>query len=354
MTGILDLQSDLAREIVQETNVVTSPQEVKAFVHTGPVNPDAYEAYLKARYFQRQWTEEALGTAITYYQRAIEIDSTFADAFAGLGGTFSLTAIQCYQPLNEMFPRANKALIKALELDENSYRAHAELGMLMLLDWNWSAAEHEYRRVLELNPNFAEASLSYGIYLIVLGRSDEAVGVTKRALERDPLVPTSNLALGWVLYYARRFDEAIVQLKKTVEMAPNLGWPNMQLSWNYAQKHMFPEAVAECQRALKLCPEDQIVVAGCGYAYGLAGARAEALKCVTTLMRLSKRTYIDPYNFAWIYGGLGDNERALEWLERGYKEHSVSMYAVRSEIWRDELRSDPRFQNLLRRMNFPQ
>ncbi len=234
---------------------------------------------------------------------ASELGMLNAESYAGVGGTYSFTAIQCSQPLSDLFPRAKNAFLKALELDESSVRAHAELGMLMLLDWNWSAAENEYQRALSLNPNHAAALFSYGIYLIIMGRYDEAVSVTKRALEQDPFIPTRNLQLGWVLYYARRNDESIVQLKKTLEMAPNLGWPNMQLAWNFGQKRMYPEAIAECRRAIELCPEDQVVLAGCEFVYGLAGKRAEALKCLAN--------------------------------------------------WRDDLRSDPRFQNLLRRMNFP-
>jgi tetratricopeptide (TPR) repeat protein len=222
----------------------------------------------------------------------------------------------------------------------------------MLQDWNWSAAESEYKRALSLGPN-SGVHTGYGVFLMSIGRYDEAVSETKRALEMDPLTSGANLQLGWILYYARRHDESIAQLKKTLELEPNLGAANMELAWNYAQKQMYPQAAAECKRALELNPQEQVTLAGCGFVYGISGNRAEALRCLEALRRLSKRGYIDPYNMAWLLDGLGDNNATMEWLERAYREHSASMYALNAETWTDKLRADRRFKNLLRRMNFP-
>jgi len=185
-----------------------------------------------------------------------------------------------------------------------------------------------------------------------LGRSDEAVKETRNALELDPLTTSSNLQLGWVLYYARRYDESIAQLKETLELTPDYGSAYMELAWNYAQKRMYPEAVAECQRAVSLASE-QFVLASCGDVYGLAGRRQDALALLDRLKKMSGQRYVDPYNVAWLYDGLGDNNRTMEWLERAYRERSASLYGLKIEIWSDRLRTDPRFQDLLRRMNFP-
>ncbi len=194
----------------------------------------------------------------------------------------------------------------------------------------------------------------YGVYLIALGRRDEALRETRRALALDPLTPTTSLQLGWVLYYARMHDESIDQLKKTLELDPNLYYAHMELGWNYAQKRMFPEATSACDRAISLAPEDKVTLATCGFVYGLAGRRAEALKHLEILKALSAKGYLDPYGMAGIYDSLDDNDLALEWLYRACREHSASIYLVRTEIWTERLRSDPGFQNLLRRMKFPQ
>jgi tetratricopeptide (TPR) repeat protein len=186
-----------------------------------------------------------------------------------------------------------------------------------------------------------------------MGRSDEAVTETRKALELDPLTPTTNLQLGWVLFYARRHNESIAQLRKTLELALDLGYANMELGWNYAQKRMYPEAVRECQRAVSLMPEEQVTLGSCGGVYGRAGRRKGALMLLHRLKKLSARGYMDPYNVAWLYDGLGDNDHTMDWLERAYRERSASLYGLRVELWSDRLLSDPRFQNLLHHMTFP-
>jgi eukaryotic-like serine/threonine-protein kinase len=351
--NVLALQSEIARLIVSDIRVSVTPQEVRALSRTRSVNPDAYEAYLKGRYFGRGWTEELLNKAIEYFQRSINLEPTYADAYAGLGSVFSQMAIMGIHAPNEMFPKSKNAVLKALEIDSTSASAHAQLAFLLLQDWNWSGSESEFVRALSLNPN-SGAHSGYAAYLLAVGRSGEAVSEAKRALELDPLATSTNLNLGWTLYYARRHDESIAQLKKTLELEPKLGWAYMELGWNYAQKRSYQEAVTACNRAIELLPNEQVTLAGCGFVYGLSGKRAEAMKCLGTLHQLSKRSYVDPYNIAWLYDGLDDNNPTLEWLERAYGEHSASMYALKVETWTDKLRADPRFKDLLRRMNFPQ
>ena len=353
-SSIIALQSEIAGAIVRETNVAVTTQELKALSRTRSVNPEAYEAYLRGRYFSRRSTEEGLKKALASFQRSIEIDSTFADAFAGLANAYTLLALFGIQAPTEAYPKARAAAGKASELDETSVAAHTVLATIMCqFDWKWSEAEDEYKRAISLSPR-GRAPFMYGFYLALMGRYDEAISETRRALEMDPVSPGTYFQLGFVLYYARRHDESIAQLRKALELDSTFGNAYMTLGLNYAQKRMYPEAVAACKRAIDLMPEEQFIFAGCGFVYALAGKRAEALKCLENLQRLSVRGHVDPYNMAWLYDGLGDNDQTLKWLQRAYNERSASMPALRTETWTDRLRSDPRFQDLLRRMNFPQ
>jgi serine/threonine-protein kinase len=190
-----------------------------------------------------------------------------------------------------------------------------------------------------------------------MGRSDEAVREARKALELDPLTPSTNVDLGWVLFFARRYDESIAQLKKVLELNPNFAWAYTELSWNYAQKRMYPEAVAACRKAAGLAPQDQEQLADWGLVYGLAGRRQEAYEILDQLRKTPG--YLDPYGMASVYGGIGDKDRAVEWLERAYRERSPSMWGLKMDVkmdewWTDALRSDPRFQALLHKMNFPE
>jgi tetratricopeptide (TPR) repeat protein len=244
--------------------------------------------------------------------------------------------------------------LKALELDDGLAEAHAALGQIKLgFDWDWSGAEQELKRAIVLNPNSSTAQVYYGLFLTAMGRWDEAVRETRRALELDPLTPSMNVQLGWALYYARRHDESIAQLKKALDLAPDFGYANMELGWNYAQKRMYPEAVMECQRAVSLMPEEQVTLGGCGAVYGLAGRRQDALLILDRLKKIAARSYLDPYNVALLYDSLGNTDRTMDWLERAYRDRSASLYCLRVEVFSDRLRSDLRFQDLLRRMNFP-
>jgi len=354
LRDILALQSEVARTVAQQIKVTLTRQEQTRLAATHPVNPGAHDAYLKGRYYLNKWTEEGFKKGIEHFQQAIDLDPTYAPAYAGLADCYSLVAGFGLRPPKDAFPLAKAAARKALELDETLAEAHAALGQIKFqFDWDWFGAEQELKRAVELNPSSSNAHLNYNVYLAVMGRSDESIAEARRALDLDPLTPTLSLQLGWILYYARRHDESIAQLRKTLQLAPNLVGANMELGWNYAEKRMYPEAVAECQKAIEQLPEEQVTLGSCGRVYGLAGKRSEALDLLAKLKRMSEQRYVDPYNIAWLCDGLKDNNLTMEWLERAYKEHSASLFGLKMEIFSDSLRSDPRFQDLLRRMNFP-
>jgi tetratricopeptide (TPR) repeat protein len=219
-------------------------------------------------------------------------------------------------------------------------------------DWDWSAAEQELKRAVMLKPNSSLAHRTYGLFLAAVGQSGEGIGESQRALELDPLSLEVCQNLEWCLYLARRNDESIAQINNTLVLAPDNAFAYAVLALNYAQKRMYPEAVAACQRTLHVFP-DQNLLGYCGGVYALAGKRQDALAVLNRLKNLPPGTPLDPYHVAVLYDGLGENDRTIEWLERGYQERSGYMCWVKSDLWSDRLRSDPRFLDLLRRMNFP-
>jgi len=352
LRDILALQSEVARAIASEIKAKVTPQEQTRLARARPVNPEAYQALLKATYFWRKFPEEEYKKSLGYIQQAIALDRTYAPAHAALAHYYLTEGGLSLRPVKEAAPLARAAALKALELDETLARAHHEMGAIKYqFDWDWAGAEPELKRAVMLSPNSSDSHNGYGMFLTFMGRTGEGVRELQTALELDPLVMARNGNLGWGLMYARRYDESIAQFKKTLELAPDVGYTNMHLAWNYALKRTYPEALAACRRAVSLMPYDQVVIGGCGMVYALAGRRQDAL---ALLDRLKKRPgCLDAYNVALLYDGLGDNGRTMEWLERAYRERSPQLFGLKIEIWSDNLRSDPRFQDLLRRMNFP-
>jgi serine/threonine protein kinase/tetratricopeptide (TPR) repeat protein len=353
MTDILALQSEVVQAIAGEIRAQVTPQESARFKTARRVDPEVYEVYLKGRFFVNKWTEEGLKKGIEYFQQAASLDPAYAPAYAGLADGYSTMAYWGFRRPQEALPLAKAAAVKALELDQTLAEAHAALGIIKFqFDWDWSGAEQELKRAIELSPSSSVAHSGYSTFLVIMGRSNDSVTEARRASELDPLTPTLSLQVGFALYYARRHDEAIAQLRKTLELDQNLTLANAQIGWNYAEKRMYPEALAECRKAIERQPEDQLILASCGRVYGLAGKRNDALDLLARLKRMSEQRRVDPYSIAWLCDGLKDNDLTIGWLERAYKERS-SVYFLKCEVFSDSLRSDPRFQDLLRRMNFP-
>jgi TolB-like protein/Tfp pilus assembly protein PilF len=355
MRGVLALQSEVARAIAREIRVVVTPEEETRLAAARPVNPEAHELYLRGRYHWTKRSEEGLSRAIQFFQQAIDIDPAYARAHAGLADVYVVQPMLGFAPPLEGFPRGRAAAIKALELDEHLAEAYATLGHIKsVYDRDWSGAEQDHKRALELNPNYATAHYWYGMLLSAWGRHEGAIAELEIAVKLDPLAPIISAMLGKVLYHARRYDEAAQQLRKTVDMHPDFYPAHLGLGWTYAQMGMHPEALAAVEKAkAEGLPEVYPEYGYVGWIYARAGRQDEAQRVLDRLRERSSVRYIDPGGIALIHIGLGQNEQAITWLERAY-EHRGSLVILRLKVHPvfDPLREDPRFQDLLRRMNF--
>lgn len=347
LRNVLALQSEVAQAIVREIRVKTTPQDKIRLATSRPINPEAYEAYLKARYFWSRWGS-GTGKAVDYFEKAIEKDPTYAPAYSGLAMCFASQLF--WKRPQEVYPKARAAFSKALELDDSLAEAHAALAYTKVLyDWDWPGAEREFRRALELNPNSADTDMPYSTFLTMMGRFDEGIAVARHGLTVDPLSLTMNAELGWAYTYARRYDDAIEQIRRTLELDPHFPFARWELGTAYIFTQRYDDALAELRQI------DPNATGGyLGYLYAVMGKRDEAAKDLARIEEKSKQRYVDPYEFAVVYAGLGDKDTALQWLERAYAERSAEMPNLKIEILFDSLRSEPRFQDLMRRMNFPQ
>jgi adenylate cyclase len=354
MVDILALYSEMVQAIAFEVRARITPQEGGRLKAVRPVAPDAYEAFLRGKFFLRKWTEDGVQKALIYFQKSADLEPDFAQAYAGLADAFLWSHLMNLLPWNEASQKAIAAARRALDLDEGLSEAHAVMSTAALWSWKWAEAELESRRAIALNPNSFDGHFTYGAFLTLMLHHEEAVREARRALALDPMTPTSSLNVGWTLYYAGRYDESIAQLRRTLEMAPENWGAHMELSWNYARKKMYPEAVAECRRALSLEQENPDLLGSCGRIFGLAGERVEAQECLERMQKWADQHHRDnPISKAWLYDGLGETDRSIECLERAYRDRSPGLAFLKMETYSDKLRSDPRFQDLMLRMNFP-
>jgi serine/threonine-protein kinase len=352
MRNILALQGDVSQTIAKEIDVRLAPEEKQRLANVRPINPEAYDLYLKGSYFLYKDNSEGFLKAIEHFQRAVDLDTTYAPAHAGLSVAYSTAGLYGVLPFKDAIPKAKVAAKRALELDETLADAHTALGVMNFYDRDWAGADREFKRALELAPNNMLAHSSYGMYLTNMGRFDEAIAVRRRALDLDPLSIPANDFLGWTLYYAGHYDESIRQYLKLIEIEPRNAYFYAWLSGSYLATHASGETVAACRKALELAPEDQFVLTWCGHHLALLGRRHEAVALLDRVHALSPKMPVDPYMLAGLYAGLGDKEHAIGLLERAFEERSPNMSGLALDF--PQLGSDPRFQDLLRRMNFPQ
>ncbi len=353
-SDIFALQGDLAKEITSMLRMRLTGEDEKQMMKSNTANPEAYHLYLQGRFWWNKRTERALNKGIEYFQQAIAKDPNYALAYAGLADSYNVLSDYGFVPPKEAFPRAKEAALKALELDGNLAEAHASLGFIKThYDWDRSGGEKEFQRAIELNSAYATSHQWYGVALWQMGRLTESAAEFKRALELDPLSLVNNRNQGWLFYFARQNDQAIEQLRKTLEMDPNFVLTHNYLGKAYLQKSMYAEGVAECEKELAISPNNTWALAVLGNAYAVADKRAEAQKVLDQLNELSKQKYVSPIAAAQTYVGLGEKDKAFEWLEKAYEDRSAGSSFVKVKVdpvW-DPMRSGPRFADLLRRMN---
>jgi TolB-like protein/DNA-binding winged helix-turn-helix (wHTH) protein/Flp pilus assembly protein TadD len=350
----LALQNKVARAIADQIQINLNPQEQAALKNVQVVNPEAYESYLKGRYFWNKRTADGLKAALAYFNQAIDEDPNYAQAYSGLADTYALLGDWQYavMPPKEGLPKAKAAAIKALELDSALGEAHNSLAFCLdAYDWDFDSAGKEFQRAIELNPGYATAHHWYAWHLAVLGRYDEAIAEMRKAENLDPLSLIINADLAELFVIAHLYDESIRQSRKTIEMDPNFALAHNQLAVAYLQKHMNDEAVAESQKAVQLSGGSPTCIANLARAYAASGKRGEAEKLLSDLKKRSSPGYSDASEIAAIYASLGDKNQALNWLEKGYEERFNPGVLLRPGF--DPLRSDPRFEDLVRRIGLP-
>ena len=349
LRDVLSLQSEVARAITSEIQIKVTPQEQARLASARSVNPEAYRLYLQARYHFSRRTLPAFDKSIQLFQQVLEKEPDSALAYAGLAESYGILPFYGGALPKEAFPKAKAAALKALELDNSLAEAHAALGFVLLYwDWDWSAAESELKRAIELKPSYVVGHHWYAEYLSAMGRHDQAIAEIKRAQELDPLSPLMLAIGGEVCNYAHRYDQAIQQCRKALELDLNYALAHRNLARALHGKRMYEEAASEYVKADRAWgnayPLDLAL------AQALRGKRDEALKI---LREQSSQSKLDPETAVLVYLTLGEKQEALKWLEEAYEKHDA--YAA---FWNvspalDPLRSEPRFQRILRRMNFP-
>jgi TolB-like protein/DNA-binding winged helix-turn-helix (wHTH) protein/Flp pilus assembly protein TadD len=349
--GVLSLQSEVARTIVDEIRVKLTAGEKARLSTARASNPEAHLEYVKGRFFWNKRTEEGLRKSIAYFQSAIDKDPGYALAYAGLADSWVPMAWYAYVRPGEAFPQAKQAVMNALRLDPGLAEAHTTLAFITLYyDWDWAGAEREFRRAIELNPNYANAHHWYAEYLSLLGRHEAAIQESERARDLDPLSSIINTWVGSRYFCARRYDMAIEQYRSVAERDPSFVPVHLALGQAYEQKAMLQEAIAELRRGVELSGGSPVYVASLAHACGLAGRADEARRLIDELQKLSQRKYVASVDIAAAFLGLGEKNQALTLLEKAVQERSPRLLFLGVDPRFDVLRSDARFQLLAKRV----
>jgi len=353
MEDIFAIQDEISLAIVDKLKVRLLGEEKDNLVKRYTDNIDAYNLYLKGRYFWSKRTEEGLKKGIEYFKKAIEKDQHYALAYAGLADSYSLLCSYHILLPKGSIPRAMTAARRAMEIDDALAEAYEALAHLRILyDWNWSEAEQEFKRAIQINSGFATAHQRYSLLLTVMGQLDQAIAQIKQAQELDPLSLIINTDVALISYIARQYDRAIEQCRYVIDMDRNFGVAHFALGLAYEQKGVYQEAIAELQKGIATSGGITVMTGALGHTYAVSGKRDKAQKVLRELKELSKRRYVSPYSIATIYIGLGEKDRAFEWLQKAYEDRSVWLIHLHLKVdpRLDSLRSDPRFTVLLKKM----
>ena len=356
MSDLLSTQRQIAREIVDRLKLKVSGEEKAIAKHYTESN-EAYQLYLRGRFYWNKRTEEGMLKSLDYYEQAIIKDPNFALAYSGMADAFDLLgapdAAAAMAP-TEALPKAKEAALKALAIDDTLAEPHVSLAhILYYYDHDFASAEREYKRAIELNPNYPTAPQWYAVYLMSVGRFDEALAQNRRAQELDPLSLPINMTLGWVMLTARRSDEAVQQLRKTLELDQNFILAHHRLGLVFEQQGKYEDAINEFKLVVNLTAGKPLGTAALARAYALAGRRAEAQKILNELQQLSAQRFVSPVSVALIFSALGEKDQAFAWLDKGVYARDGLLVRIRFDHRFDSLRSDPRFAELVRKAGLP-
>ena len=356
MRDVLDLQSEIAQAIAREVQIKMTPDEQARLTSRHPVRPKAFDEYLQGRFlYWNRRTGENLNKAVDHFQNAIKEDANFAQAYVGLADCYNAQgAVQvAAMPPLEARSRAEQAATKALELDPGLAEAYSALGYVNLFNWNWTAAEQYFKRAIELNQNYANGHNFYASFLISRGRIDESIAASNRARELDPFSLSISAQRGFLLENARRYSEAIEQLHAVIKMDPDHYQAYWILGHTYSANGQHEEAIAASEKAVELSERTPGALGMLGMAYGLAGRKTDANKVLNELLKLNESRYVTPAALVNVYIGLGDKDQAFAWLEKAYQEKSNYLVYLKVFPLIDPLRSDPRYNELVRRVGLP-
>jgi tetratricopeptide (TPR) repeat protein len=348
LADLLSVQEDISNDVTRKLRSILTGDQKEALAKLYPQNTEAYQLYLKGRYYWNKRTVEGIHGAIRFFQQAIEKDPNYALAYAGLADCYMVQGSWGYVTPKDAYSKGKMAASRALELDEKLAEAHASLGRIQIGLWEWLEARNEFERALELNPNYATAHYWYSYYYDAMGRLDDAAREMKRAMELDPLSVNINAEMGRALIYQHQYDAAIAQERKTLEMDANFVLAHELLAAAYLFKGSYTDAITEAQQPGEW---QEFVLAR---AYVKRSETGKAQKVVVDLKELSNKQYVSAQRMAQAYVGLDDKERAFKWLEKAYEEHSMRPDFMRVDPTYDNLRSDPRFRDLMSRTGVQQ
>jgi TolB-like protein/tetratricopeptide (TPR) repeat protein len=355
LTNILALQSEVTLAITREIEVAVTPEEERRIKQTEPVNPEAHEAYLKGIFFFEKKTEGSYRTAADYFNQAIEIEPNYVEAYAWLSAAYWIPSIYGYGIGHESFSRAKIAANTAIKLDETCGEAHSALGWIALMyDWDWQKAKLSLERAIDLNPNLSYGYFAFAWYWVVAGRFDKAIDMMQTAVTLDPHSQVLNNQLANMYRFSGQFERAVEQREKTLELAPGFVIALSDLAEDYLSMSMYREAIASVEKAISLAGRTPPLIAMLGRTYAISGRKDEAEILLQELQDKGKSEYVLPMYFATLYGDLGNTDEAFRWLEKVYQERHFGMFLLRIPLSWEPLRLDPRFDDLLERMNFPE
>ncbi|HWZ26696.1 MAG TPA: protein kinase [Verrucomicrobiae bacterium] len=351
---IFAIQDEISNEMSEKLRLKLTRTEKKRLTKHQTDDAEAYRLYLKGRHHWNRWTEDGFYKAVEYFQQAVEKDPGYALAYTGLADSYVLLGWNSYLPPKDAFPKSKMAAMQALRLDPSLGEAHTPLAaVLWLHDWQWQAAQMEFERSLALNPAHPTTSHWYAEYLMTMGRHEAAIARIKNSQELDPLSLIISVAIGRDFYLARRYDDALEQLLRTVELDPNYPVTYWVLGLLLTKMGHYELAIAEGEKGVKLSGGSPLMNAALAQTFATAGRREQAIQILDDLTNLAKQKYVAPYFFAGIHIGLGEDDRAIEYLEKSYEEHSHWLIYLHLDPTMDGIRSNTRFQDLSRRIGLP-